>query len=691
MRKFPKRSHIAMLLAVAVAFSAMIVTATASLRSAARAAEPTGQAACFETGIYTLESNMNFRESASMEAKILCVIPKGTIILIDRTDGVWGHTTFEGKEGWMSLEYSAVTGDVPDQFSVGRYRTDASLNFRSSAAELSNNIIGLVPGEIVVTVEAVSGTWGKVTYGRKTGWISLLYCTPYVPEEEPETTEPSPYGQQTEPVTPVVRPISSEVAVDWLVLDISRHNAVEYFDWAKIKESGVMGVIIRVGGRGYGANRQLYDDVSFYQHYLGAKTAGLHVGAYFFSYALTEQEAKEEAQMTISILRSCNAQLDMPVYIDIEDYWESDHQDNQHQLAGKEVCTRVVDTFCTEIENAGYYPGVYCNKSFAESLLDETVFAGRSLWIAHYAAACGYTRNAVSMWQYGSSGSIAGYAGQYIDVNRCYVNYPALIAGIARYTEHENLYPILTGGRTWETTKTATCKEDGAECIIVDGVVYAQRLVRLSHPSSVAYVSAEKGTDLSVGRSFDPDTAKGSWRSENEAKYDELLREVQEKGGVRLYCCGDCGEILRIEYYDKSECEHDYRNETVSAATCTAEGIGKTVCTKCGETGSEYISRKAGHTVEDMRYYEGYGSSGPYYGKECAVCGQVVYRSYNFIPGDVDGNLKVEAADARLTLRCAVNLETIRTEYRKNADMNKDGKIGADDARLVLRKSVNLD
>ncbi|MBQ6067783.1 MAG: SH3 domain-containing protein [Clostridia bacterium] len=691
MRKFPNRSHIAMLLAVTVAFSAMIGTATASLHSAASAAGPTGQTTRFETGIYTLESDMNFRESASKEAPILCVIPKGTIILIDQVTGVWGHTTYEGKEGWMSLEYSSVTGDVPDQFTVGKYRTDASLNFRSSAAELNNNIIGLVPGETVVTVEAVSGVWGKVTYGGKTGWISLNYCTPYVPEEEPETTEPAPNGPQTEPVTPVIQPVSSEVAVDWLVLDISRHNAVGYFDWAKIKAAGVMGVIIRVGGRGYGSEKQLYDDVSFYQHYLGAKSVGLHVGAYFFSYALTEQEAKEEAQMTIGILRSCNAQLDMPVYIDIEDYWESDHQDNQHQTAGKEVCTRVVDTFCTEIENAGYYPGVYCNKYFAETLLDDTVFAGRSLWIAHYASACGYTRNAVSMWQYGSSGNIDGYAGQYIDVNRCYINYPALIAGIARYTEHENLYPILTGGRKWETTKTATCKEDGAECIVVDGVVYAQRLVRLTHPSSSAYVSAEKDTDLSVGGRFDPDTAQGGWHSEDEAKYEELLKDVREKGGVRLYCCGDCGEILRIEHFDDGKCEHDYRNETVSAATCTAEGIARTFCTKCGKTCSEFINRKAGHTVEEMRYYEGENGSGPYYGKKCTACGQVVYRSYNFIPGDVDGNLKVEAADARLTLRNAVNLETIRTEYRKNADMNKDGKIGADDARLVLRKSVNLD
>lgn len=688
MRKFPDRSHIAMLLAVAIAFSAMIGTARVSLRAAV-AAEPTGQTARFETGIYTLDADMNFRESASTEAKILSVIPKGAIVLIDQVDGVWGHTTYGGKEGWLSLEYSSATGDVPDQFAVGKYRTDASLNFRSSAAELSSNIIGLVPGETVVTVEAVSGTWGKVTYGGKTGWISLNYCTPYVPEEEPETTEPATNGQNPTSGLPVVQPISSEVAVDWLVLDISRHNAVEYFDWAKIKEAGVMGVIIRVGGRGYGADRQLYDDVSFYQHYLGAKSVGLHVGAYFFSYAMTEQEAKEEAEMTINILRSCNAQLDMPVYIDIEDYWESDHQDRQHQMAGKYVCTRVVDTFCTEIENAGYYPGVYCNKSFAEDLLDDAVFAGRSLWIAHYAAACGYTRNTVSMWQYGSSGTIAGYAGQYIDVNRCYVNYPALIAGIAHYTEHENLYPILTGGRTWETTKTATCTQDGTECIIVGNTVYAQRRVSLSHVSSVAYVRTDRETGLSAGKRFDP-AAENGWHGEADKDYGELLKTAQEKGGLRLYCCADCGEILRIEYYDKSECEHNYREQTVSAATCTAEGISKTVCAKCGRTGSEYVNRKAGHTVDDMRYYEDEGS-GPYYGKKCTVCGQVIYASYNFIAGDVDGDLKVEAADARLTLRHAIKLETIRTEYRKNADMNGDGKIGSDDARLVLRRSVNLD
>ena len=672
----------AVILSVAIGFSCPF-----RLPVRAADAEQTTQAVSFGTGIYTLESNMNFRSGPSLDEEVICVIPKTTVVLIDRIEGVWGHTTFNGAEGWLSLEYSSASGDPQSDYSTGKYRTDVSVNFRSSAAELKNNIIGLVPGETVVTVLSVSRSWGKISYGGKTGWISLEYCSPYVPEEETTSSEPS--GRTD---TPSPLPVSTEAAVDWLVLDISRHNAVEYFDWPALRDAGVMGVIIRVGGRGV-VQHELYDDVSFYQHYLGAKSVGLHVGAYFFSYALTEAEAVEEAQRTVDVLRSCRAELDMPVYIDIEDYTESDYTDNQHERAGKAACTKVVDAFCNTVKEAGYYPGVYCNKYFAEYLLEDSVFEGRSLWMAHYASECGYRENTVSMWQYTGTGTIDGYAGKYIDKNRCYVNYPAVISGQISYYEHGQTYvpPATAGMPDRITTIRPTCTQNGAESLVKDGTEYEQRILNAQHGQACAYVCEGDYALPAAGQCLAASELPEGCVKEGNDGYSEALAQARKDGGCRFTRCGTCGEVLNTEYYFPSSCDHVFEEEVVTVPTCKNEGLSRSVCTKCGKVGAEKILGKADHLPGELRYCPEENGNQPYYGQFCCVCQQRLFASFNFIPGDVDGNLKTDSYDARLALRHATRLEQIGFIYLKNADFNKDGAIDPADARLILRRAVNLE
>ncbi len=675
------------------------LTATAlllcCLGSAAAAidAQRDPQALHYDAGIYTTDSNMNFRSAPSMEAEIIGLIPGGTVVLVDAVNGVWGHTTFEGKEGWLSLEYSSAAGTQTSAYAPGQYQTDEPLNFRSSAAELRNNVIGLVPRATVVTVTEVSGTWGRINFSGKDGWISLIYCSAYVPAEETTTApaeEETSSPSETDPPSPSVDPeIPSSLSVDWLVLDVSRHNAVEYFDWPTIKAAGVEGVIIRAGGRGY-LYKDVYDDVAFYQHYLGAKAAGLHVGAYFFSYALTEAEAVEEAQMTINVLRSCKAELDMPVYIDIEDYAESDHVDNQHEKAGKAVCTKVVDAFCRTIKAAGYYPGIYCNKNFAETLLDDSVFAGRSLWIAHYASKCGYTRNAVSMWQYGSSGSVDGYSGQNIDVNRCYVNYPAIISGNLYFSEHTS---VTVGDPThpWQTTAAPNCTADGKQTVTEDGFIYEEQLIPGEHGETSEWIRVGTDPALHAGQILSLTEEAGPYVSVAGDRYEETLKEAEKTGGCRVTTCKDCGEVMKIEYIYPPECEHVYAHLTVTAPTCAREGLSQSICGKCGKTGTETVLARSAHTTGELRYYENPSTGTRFYASLCDNCQTKLYASYNFIPGDVDGNLKTDASDARLALRHAIGLESIHLMYLQNADVNNDGDIDPADARLILRKSVNLE
>ena len=474
------------------------------------------------------------------------------------------------------------------------------------------------------------------------------------------------------------------------MLDISRHNAVEYFDWPAIRDYGVKGVIIRIGGRGV-VQHELYDDVSFYQHYLGAKSAGLHVGVYFFSYALTEAEATEEAQMTVNILRSCKAELDMPVYIDIEDYTESDYTDRQHERAGKAACTKVVDAFCRTVKEAGYYPGVYCNKYFAEELLDDSVFEGRSLWLAHYAQECGYKANKVSMWQYSNTGKVDGYSGKNLDVNRCYVNYPAVIAGKIAYYEHGQTVELPPDAPDWVVTIPPTCTSNGAESIIVNGNEYEQRIVSARHGNGISYVLPGTQASFHAGRYVSQDDLPEDCCRQDSKEYDDTLEQARRSGGMLLRRCEICGEILSVERFSSGSCDHVYREKTTTAATCTSEGTAESVCEKCGFTGIERVTGVTEHVPGAIRYCEGTGGNQPYYGQFCCVCQQRVFASFNFIPGDVNGDLKTDAEDARLTLRYSVNLETIRSIYLKNADFNADGVIDPADARLILRRAVNLE
>ena len=680
------------------AFSSALPGGTASA-----AATPSS----YETGIYTLNDNMNLRVSPALGTTVLTVIPKGTAVVVDQISGEWGHTTYQSKTGWVSLTLSTLLASTQSKYAIGQYRTNNPLNFRSSPVVASNNILntGTIPAGTVLTVTEISGTWGKTIYNGRTGWVSLEYCTAFSPGAN-------------EPVA--VNPTDENMNVNWLVLDISRHNAVGNFNWTAIKNAGVMGVIIRVGGRGYGSAKTLYDDTAFYQHYTGAKNAGLHVGAYFFSYALNEAQAKEEAQMTINILRSCNAKLDMPVFIDIEDYAEDDAVDTQHQRAGKAVCTLVVNTFCQAIENAGYYPGVYCNKNFAETLLDRSALTAttkngnpRAVWIAHYASSCGYTQSTVHMWQYTGSGRVSGYSGQYLDMNRCYLNFPLLISGGTVNPQHTT--PNPTPGvaetttvppttepipatpekpvveRNWEATKAPTCTEDGVECLFEGTRILAKRSVSAAHGEPVNCVLRDESWIPKAGETFDPAANKDKYYAETDDFYLAKCADVNSNGGCRFQYCPDCKEILLVNYYYKSSCSHTYGTKTDSEAACDKEGLGRTVCSKCGKTGSEYVIPRKDHTPGEMALMEDSEATPAYYGVVCSVCGRLTYASYNCIAGDADGDMEVTSADARLTLRHTVSLEQIEPEYQKNADINRDGAIDAEDARLILRRAVNLE
>lgn len=192
-------------------------------------------------------------------------------------------------------------------------------------------------------------------------------------------------------------------------IDISKHNGNVNF--TKVRAAGYSYVIIRAG---YGKSISQKDPM-FEQNYTLAKAAGLDVGAYWYSYAATIEEAKTEAECCLKAIEG--KKFEYPIYFDLEE---------QKQLVkGRDFCTSVVDIFCSTIEKAGYWAGLYMSKSPLESLIDVPVRNKYALWIAQWGDRCTYTGN-YGMWQSSEKGVVNGISG-FVDLDECKVDYPSAI------------------------------------------------------------------------------------------------------------------------------------------------------------------------------------------------------------------------------------------------------------------------
>ncbi|MBP3939542.1 MAG: hypothetical protein IK955_09035 [Clostridia bacterium] len=235
--------------------------------------------------------------------------------------------------------------------------------------------------------------------------------------------------EKTFTVKAIEHPEEDYDGIKWNVIDLSYHNDIR--DWNEIAES-VDAVILRIGYRATGT-KKIGADVDFVENYKNAKAQGLPVGCYFFSAALTVDQAVEEAEFVLKILKENNCTMEMPVYFDIE-------TDDQLALS-TQAATNLARAFCEKIEEGGYYTGIYCNKFFARDQLYAHQLADFHFWIAQYADECTYD-GPYGMWQYSERGSVPGIKG-YVDLNFCYYDYPQIIKdlGMSGYQNGEGDEP----------------------------------------------------------------------------------------------------------------------------------------------------------------------------------------------------------------------------------------------------------
>ncbi len=194
-------------------------------------------------------------------------------------------------------------------------------------------------------------------------------------------------------------------------IDVSQFN--NNIDWQKVKADGIDYVLIRIGGRGFGESGRLYFDDNTKQNCQAAKAAGLMIGGYFFSQAITVEEAIAEANYTDELLSGYGLDgddFDLPIYMDRE--FINDSEDPGRLITAKlskSAESKIEKAFCDRMKELGYDSGLYANLLF---LTDNTnasslVNAGYQVWVAQYNDSCGYEGD-YSMWQYTSSGVVSG-------------------------------------------------------------------------------------------------------------------------------------------------------------------------------------------------------------------------------------------------------------------------------------------
>lgn len=248
----------------------------------------------------------------------------------------------------------------------------------------------------------------KATDMLYTGWQVIDGVTYYYTENHEKVT-----GDQV--IGGVSYKFDSEGALakgsGVLGIDVSKYQPS--INWESVKASGVNFVIIRCGYRG-ASTGSLIQDPYFTSHIKGAKDVGLKVGIYFFSTALNEAEAVEEASMCAALCEGYG--INYPVFLDVE----SSSRPGYNSLSVDQR-TSNIKAFCSTISSAGYTPGLYANKTWLTEKINTSALSCK-IWLAQYNAAGPTYTGHYDIWQYTSKGSVNGISGN-VDMNKSYLSY----------------------------------------------------------------------------------------------------------------------------------------------------------------------------------------------------------------------------------------------------------------------------
>lgn len=196
-----------------------------------------------------------------------------------------------------------------------------------------------------------------------------------------------------------------------LGIDVSKWNKT--IDWEQVKDAGIEYAIIRCGYRGASSGALVLDPM-YERNIKGAIEAGIPVGVYFFTQAVDEVEAVEEASMVIRLIEDYD--VDYPVFLDSESAGGRGRADRLD--AGER--TKIHKAFLETIATAGYETGIYASRNWLNDEVDMTELSNYKTWLAEYADIPVYDEY-YHMWQYTSKGTVDGIETR-VDLNLCYMN-----------------------------------------------------------------------------------------------------------------------------------------------------------------------------------------------------------------------------------------------------------------------------
>ncbi len=262
--------------------------------------------------------------------------------------------------------------------------------------------------------------------------VMLLLCLPYVARDSEDPQQPHLSTEPTESVTepeetgptlppPAANPYNRNDfqfnEYNYLTclagesvsgIDVSYHQ--KKIDWEQVAQAGIDFAIIRVGYRGYGKAGRLVEDEFYKQNIEGALAAGLDVGVYMFSQALTPAEAEEEARFLLERIK--DYEITMPVVYDWEQVEAEDARTNNMDARTLTDCTI---RFCQVVEEAGYEAMIYFNRNQAVNLMYLEELTEYPFWLAAYTHRMPYPYR-VEIWQYTDRGRVPGIEGN-VDIN----------------------------------------------------------------------------------------------------------------------------------------------------------------------------------------------------------------------------------------------------------------------------------
>lgn len=309
-------------------------------------------------------------------------------------------------------------------------------------------------------------------------------------------------------------------------IDISAWQGA--IDLARAGEEGFDFVIIKGGGGDDG----LYTDSKFARNYSLAKSLGMAVGAYWFSRALTVEEAKAEADYFYAHCLK-GRQFELPIYIDVE---------NKKQLAvGKRLLTDIIHAFCRRLEELGFYVGIYSSQSYFCSYMYDDELQRYAHWVACWAKDCDYPGDSFGLWQYGGEVNVLRtnrVAGVVCDQDYLLTDYTPIIkdAGLNGFGEADAVHTPKAQEYTIDAFVRDVQAACGAEVDGIAGMETISKTVTISyrindyHPAVRAVQRRLEALGYNVG---EIDGEAGNL-------FDAAVRAFQEDNG----CVVD-GELTR--------------------------------------------------------------------------------------------------------------------------------------------------